>query len=94
MLDGNDCVKTLAVTLLVLGAAIITQAITRYRAFFDFSPNADSETAGFIAFRTMLGSFGYGLIVIILSGACFLIGYLVRRKRQKTTDGRNRTNAA
>ena len=86
--------KTLAATLLVLAAVITTHAITRFRAFFDFSPHADSETAGFIAFRTMLGSLGYGLIVIILSAVCFLIDYLVRRKRRKTSDGQDATNAA
>ena len=86
--------KTLAVTLLVLGAVIITHAISRYRAFFDFSPSADSETAGFIAFRTMLWSLGHGLIMIILSGACFLIGYLVCRKRRKIANEKDTTWAA
>ncbi len=86
--------KTLAFSLLVLSAVIITHAITRFRAFFDFSPHADSETAGFVAFRTMLGSLGYGLIVIILSATCFLIHYLVRRKRQKTSDEKHTTTAA
>ena len=79
--------KTLAITLLFLAAVIITQAITRYRAFFDFSPHADSETAGFVAFRTMIGSLGYGLLAFIFAAVCFLIDYLIRRKRRKTSDG-------
>jgi hypothetical protein len=86
--------KTLSVTLLLLGAVIITQAITRYHAFFDFSPNAASETAGFIAFRTMLGSLGFGLVVICLSAVCFLTDYLIRRERRNFQDGQDKTNAA
>jgi ABC-type Fe3+ transport system permease subunit len=93
-LAGMERIKTMAVTLLFLAAVIITHAITRFRAFFDFSPHADSETAGYMTFRTMLGSLGYGLIVILLSVVCFLIGYLVRRKRRKTSDGKDTTSAA
>jgi hypothetical protein len=63
--------KNVAIALLVLGAVIITYAITRFRAFFDFSPHADSETAGFIAFRTMLTPLGWGLVVVVLSVLCF-----------------------
>jgi hypothetical protein len=85
--------KTLAVTLLLLGAVIITHAITRYRAFFDFSPHADSETAGFIVFRSMLGSLGCGLVVIILSAVCFLTDYLIRRERRNLQDGKDTKNA-
>ena len=86
--------KALAVTLLFLAAVIITHAITRFRAFFDFSPHADSETAGYVAFRTMIGSLGYGLLVIVLSAVCFLVGYLMHRKRRRTSDGKDTTNAA
>ena len=93
-LGGIVRMKTFAVTLLFLAAVIITHAITRFRAFFDFSPHADSETAGFVAFRTMIGSLGYGLLVIVLAAVCFLIDYLVRRKRRKTSDGQDTKNAA
>jgi hypothetical protein len=94
MLGNFERMKTLAVTLLFLAAVIITHAITRFRAFFDFSPQADSETAGYIAFRTMIDSIGYGLVAIMSSGACFLVGYLVRRKRQKTSDEKDTTIAS
>jgi hypothetical protein len=69
--------RNIAVALLVFGAMIITHAITRFRAFFAFSPHADSETAGFIAFRSMLIPLGWGLAVIALSAFCF---YRTRRR--------------
>jgi uncharacterized integral membrane protein len=71
LLDGITRMKNIGIALLVLGAVIITQAITRYRAFFHFSPHPDSETAGFIAFRSMLTPLGWGFAVLALSGLCF-----------------------
>jgi hypothetical protein len=63
--------KSLAIVLLVVGAVIVTYAITRFRAFMDFSLHADSETAGFIAFRTMLTPLGWGFVFVVLSVFCF-----------------------
>ena len=63
--------RNVAIALLVLGAVIITHAITRFRAFFDFSSHANSETAGFIAFRSMVFPVGLGVVVIALSVFCF-----------------------
>jgi hypothetical protein len=74
---GTMPMRKIAIALLVSGAMIVTHGVTRYRAFFDFSPEANSETAGFIAFRSMLSPVAWGLVVIALSAFCF---YRARRR--------------
>ncbi len=70
--------KNVAIALLVLGAVLVTYAETRIRAFLEFSPNANSETAGFIVFRTtVVTPLVWGLVVIVLSVLCF---WLARKK--------------
>ena len=70
--------KNVAIALLVLGAVLVTYAHTRFRAFLDFSPNAGSETAGFIVFRTsVVTPLLCGLVVLVLSVVCF---WLARKK--------------
>ena len=63
--------RIFAIALLVLGAVIVTYAVTRFRAFLDFSPHANSETAGFIAFRSMLTPLCCGLVIIAAAAFCF-----------------------
>jgi hypothetical protein len=69
--------KNVAIALLVLGAVLVTYAETRFRAFLDFSPHADSETAGFIVFRGTVAPLGLGVVAIVLSVLCF---WLARKK--------------
>lgn len=86
--------KTLAVSLLFLAAVIVTRAITHYQAFFAFSPHAGSETAGFVALRTMIFSLGYGLLAMFLAAACLLIDYLARRKKRISSGGQETQSKA
>jgi len=72
--------RILAITLLVLGAVIVTYAVTRFSAFFDFSPNRDSESAGFIQFSRMLTPLGWGLVTFLASAVC---AWLSRKRKPK-----------
>ena len=69
--------KNVAIALLVFGAVLMTYVITRNRAFLDFSPNADSETAGYIVFRHTFAPLCLGMVSLVSSVLCF---WLARKK--------------